>query len=164
MNRFVVLLGLSLILSACDEAAAPVAPKESFRRDGAPIASVALFDAERFLGKWDVVAEYPGSEPDCGSTVTWAAVGPGYSRARCPGAADAKALSGPGRFTGSGDAPIWVLWVDVGYRTAVIGTPDGSFGRILNRGGPIPSDRLRAAKELLDFNGYDTERLLEVPS
>ncbi len=70
--------------------------------------------------------------------------------------------TGPGRFRrsdGGVGAPFWVLWVDEGYRTAVIGTPDGSFGFVLNRDATIPADRLEAARRVLDFNGYDLARL-----
>ena len=31
---------------------------------------------------------------------------------------------------------------------------------ILNRGGPLSSDRLIAARDILDWNGYDTTRLV----
>ncbi len=148
---------LLLLLTAC--AAPGRGPVDGFRRDGAPIASAALFEPQRFLGDWVVVAETPGPEARCPAEVTWARSGPGYTRARCPGAAEVRALSGPGRFTGSGAAPIWVLWVDSGYRTAVLGTPDGSFARILNRDPVIPADRYAAARELLDFNGYDLRAL-----
>ncbi len=52
-----------------------------------------------------------------------------------------------------------MLWVDEGYRTAVIGTPDGSFGFVLNRDAAIPADRMEAARRVLDFNGYDLAQL-----
>ena len=42
-------------------------------------------------------------------------------------------------------APYWVLWVDEGYRTAVVGAPNGRVGWILNRDPDIPADRLAAA-------------------
>jgi len=41
--------------------------------------------------------------------------------------------------------------------------PSGRAGWILNRDPQIPSDRLAAAREILDFNGYDLSRLLMVP-
>jgi apolipoprotein D and lipocalin family protein len=56
-------------------------------------------------------------------------------------------------------APYWVLWVDEGYRTAVVGQPNGRAGWILNRDPVIPEDRWIAAREVLDFNGYDLSRL-----
>jgi len=72
-------------------------------------------------------------------------------------------VSGPGRFTVNSGAhkgrEHWVMWVDQTYRTAVIGTPDGSFGMILNRDSNIPADRMKAAREILDWNGYDLSQL-----
>ena len=66
--------------------------------------------------------------------------------------------TGPGRFRVAGQE-WWVIWVDTDYRTLAIGTPSGAFGFILNRGGALPPDRLRAAREIFDFNGYDTRFL-----
>ncbi len=60
--------------------------------------------------------------------------------------------SGQGRFVLDG-TEWWVLWVDSGYRTLAIGTPSGSFGFVLDRG-TIAPDRLQAAREIFDFNGY----------
>jgi apolipoprotein D and lipocalin family protein len=66
-------------------------------------------------------------------------------------------LVGPGRLRVNGEE-WWVIWVDVGYRTLAIGTPSGRFGIILDRGA-IPGDRLEAAREIFDFNGYRTQAL-----
>ncbi|HOZ34653.1 MAG TPA: lipocalin family protein, partial [Tabrizicola sp.] len=52
----------------------------------------------------------------------------------------------------------WILWVDSGYRTLAIGTPSGRFGFILDRSA-LPPDRLAAASEVFDFNGYTTAAL-----
>ncbi|MEO1138733.1 MAG: lipocalin family protein [Pseudomonadota bacterium] len=54
---------------------------------------------------------------------------------------------------------LWVIWVDDGFRTAAIGTPDGSYGWILDRRPAGGADRVRAAGEILAFNGYDTSRM-----
>ena len=76
---------------------------------------------------------------------------------------------GPGRLEVTfptlpfGASDYWVLWTDDGYRTAVVGAPDGRSGWILNREPTIPADRLTAAREVLDFNGYDLSRLVNVP-
>ena len=67
--------------------------------------------------------------------------------------------AGPGRFALAGQPDWWILWADVGYRTLVIGTPSGAFGFVLNRGSNLPSDRLAAAREVLDWNGYDLTKL-----
>jgi apolipoprotein D and lipocalin family protein len=60
---------------------------------------------------------------------------------------------GPGRLAVAGEDDWWVLWVDSGYRTLAVGTPSGRFGFVLDRGAIAP-DRLTAAREVFDFNGY----------
>ncbi|MEP5200987.1 MAG: lipocalin family protein, partial [Paracoccaceae bacterium] len=72
---------------------------------------------------------------------------------------------GPGRLkVRLGNIPFagdyWVLWVDEGYRTAVVGAPSGKVGWILNRTPNIPADRLNAARQILDFNGYRLSELV----
>ncbi|MFZ1481687.1 MAG: lipocalin, partial [Paracoccaceae bacterium] len=67
-------------------------------------------------------------------------------------------VTGPGRLAVSDMADWWVIWVDSGYRTLAIATPDGSFGFVLDRG-RIGADRLAAAAEVFDFNGYVRGRL-----
>lgn len=69
------------------------------------------------------------------------------------------AMTGPGRLAVPGMADWWVLWVDSGYRTLALGTPDGRFGFVLDRG-RIGPDRLTAAAEIFDFNGYSKARLM----
>jgi apolipoprotein D and lipocalin family protein len=66
--------------------------------------------------------------------------------------------AGPGRLAVKGMEDWWIVWVDSGYRTLAIGTPSGRFGFVLDRGA-IPEDRLNAAREVLDFNGYAAEAL-----
>lgn len=51
---------------------------------------------------------------------------------------------------------LWVVWVDDGFRTAAIGTPDGSYGWILDRKPAGGADRITAASQILEFNGYQT--------
>lgn len=53
----------------------------------------------------------------------------------------------------------WLVWIDEGLRTAAIGTPDGSFGWILDRRPTGGTDRIAAAREVLEFNGYDLSQL-----
>ncbi|WP_296432028.1 lipocalin family protein, partial [Yoonia sp.] len=48
------------------------------------------------------------------------------------------------------------------YRTAVVGAPNGRSGWILNRTPDIRADRLDAARDILEFNGYDLSRLEEM--
>jgi apolipoprotein D and lipocalin family protein len=53
----------------------------------------------------------------------------------------------------------WVLWVDEGFRTAVLGNKEGDFGWIVDRSTKGGADRVKAAREILDFNGYDVSQL-----
>ncbi len=166
----IAVLGLVGLLAACG------AQKQAgggYRTGEGQIASAALFDASRFGDVWHVAEAY-GPDAGCGPLAeTWAptgaqswrvtgtACGPSGSRAF---AGDAK-VTGPGRVTRDGlrgKEELWVLWVDADYRVAVIGTPDGSFGRIISRTPTVRGDLLAAAKEVLDFNGYDVTRLTKL--
>lgn len=63
---------------------------------------------------------------------------------------------------GSGESfELWVIWVDEGFRTAAIGTPDGSYGWVLDRKPTDGEDRIIAAREILNFNGYDTLLMIQ---
>ncbi len=161
---------LCLILAAC--APRSVADGGVYRVATAPIYSNAVFDTRRLEGTWAQVAAFSSDEKKrCrpgdatfGSASGAAAVSYRLclSGQEITGAGPI-AATGPGRFgVGSSDATgevWWVLWVDEGYRTMAIGTPSGAFGFILNRGGTLPVDRLNAAREVFDFNGYDLEKL-----
>ena len=154
---------------------------EVYRDTDVPIASKALFSPERYLGTWYEIARYPVPfEAGCvGVTAEYDSLADGKISVRntcrdpdgsvklvIDGTAE---IVGPGRLEVSfpsvpfGASDYWVLWVDEGYRTAVVGTPNGRSGWILNRAPQIPADRLMAAREVLDFNGYDLSRLMEVP-
>ncbi len=70
---------------------------------------------------------------------------------------------GKGQFSvtmpGGETRDFWVLWVDEGFRTAVLGNPTGDFGWIVDRSTTGGADRITAAREILDFNGYDVSQL-----
>jgi apolipoprotein D and lipocalin family protein len=161
----------ALLLAAC--AAAP-AKVQGFRAKG-PIYSNAVMDMAQVAGRWTQAATFAsGGKPGCaagGAEISSTPTGLTIATRLCLNGAEVSyagplAVTGPGRATptGAARAPLdrewWVLWADVDLRTLVIGTPDGSFGFILNRGGPLPQDRLKAAREILDWNGYDTARLM----
>lgn len=155
---------------------------EVYRDTSVPIASKALFEPAKYLGTWYEVARYPVPfEAGCvGVTAEYGALpdgvisvkntcrnSDGSVRSVIEGTAT---VVGPGRLKVAfpsvpfGAADYWVLWTDETYRTAVVGAPNGRSGWILNRDPVIPADRLKAAREVLDFNGYDLERLMEVPA
>ncbi len=154
---------------------------EVYRDKSVPIASKAVFDPDRYLGTWYEVARYPVIfERGCvGVTATYGKNADGTVsvlnickntdgtvKNRIEGSAE---IVGPGRLAVSfpsvpfGASDYWVLWTDESYMTAVVGAPNGKSGWILNRDPKIPADRLAAARDVLDFNGYDLSRLMEVP-
>ncbi len=158
-------LPLLLLLAAC------AAPQAGYRAAGASISSMAVLDPALLAGEWVEVAGFHGPGEGC-------ALGDLRLNARQDGGFDAL-LSGcrggsvagvtgprqavrvaPGRISVAGLAdPLWLLWVDGDYRTMVVGTPSGRIGAVLNRPGGISGDRLAAAREILDWNGYDLSRL-----
>jgi apolipoprotein D and lipocalin family protein len=169
MKSFVV-LGLCALLAGCGGIAS------GYRDQSVTIASSAGFDPSRYLGRWYEVARYPNPfQSNCaGSVVDYTDGGGGEILVRnaCLGASGTviDEISGTARVVGPGRlsvrldgvpvaAPYWVLWVDEGYRTAVVGQPNGRAGWVLNREPAIPQDRWIAAREVLDFNGYDLSRL-----
>ena len=158
---------LALLLAACVKAA----PEKggAFRPADAPIWSAAAFDAARIEGGWQQVAAFSAGEtPGCrpgGAEVRRGAAGMEIAARLCLDGLYVRVsgpvkMVGPGRMAVPGMADWWVIWVDSGYRTLAVGTPDGSFGFVLDRG-RIGSDRLAAAGEVFDFNGYSRARLKE---
>lgn len=162
---------VALLLGGC----AVVAP--SYRDAAVPITSIVGLDAARYAGRWHEVARFPVVfQNQCAgaSVMDYAPLGDGALSVVNACATESGAVSrvegvarpaGPGRFAVRFDGvpfegPYWVLWVDEGYRTAVVGVPSGRAGWILNRDPVIPADRLRAAREVLDWNGYDLSKLV----
>jgi len=65
---------------------------------------------------------------------------------------------GEGRFAlirpGTAAVPLWVHWADTGRRTAALGNPDGAFWLVIDRTRTASPDRIRAARDILDWYGY----------
>lgn len=146
----------------------------SYRDRSVDMTSMAVFDPARYAGVWYEVASFPVPfQEGCTDTrATYGAHSPGVLSVRnfcirdgAPTSIEGTAeIVGPGRLKVKlGGMPFaadyWVLWVDEGYRTAVVGVPSGRAGWILNRDPQIPDDRYRAALSVLDFNGYNLSRL-----
>jgi apolipoprotein D and lipocalin family protein len=159
--------------------AACAVPVESYRDTSVTIASAAAFDPARYTGRWYEIARFPVPfQQGCTDTVAeYTARGDGTLGVvnTCLVNGETRRIEGTARVTGPGrlevsfasvpfvDAPYWVLWVAEDYGSAVVGVPSGRAGWILNRTPNMPPDRLAAAKEILDFNGYDTSRLVMTP-
>lgn len=163
-------LTLTFALAACGTGGKT---RDGFRRD-TPIYSNAVLNLAQTQGRWSQVAGFSQQpDTDCragGASIIETATGLAILARLCLDgqALDVNsplAITGPGRLTPTAKVPApldrawWVLWADTDLRTLVIGTPDGSFGFILNRNAPLTPDRLAAAKQVLVFNGYDTSRL-----
>ncbi len=167
------MLALMLALAGCTAS-------HSYRDIDAPISSKAFFEPARYAGRWHEVARFPVPfQKDCAratadydlqsdgslSVLNICRNSDGSERSRITGNAD---IVGPGRLALRFDgvpfvvADYWVLWTDESCRTAVIGSPNGTSGWILNRDPEIPADRLRAARDILEFNGYDISQLMEI--
>ncbi|MGO4907702.1 lipocalin family protein [Pseudorhodobacter sp. W20_MBD10_FR17] len=153
-------------LAAC--VAKTPATVTGYRKPDTQIYSNAVLENDRLVGQWVQVAEFaPHDAPACskgGADISRSAAGLAIVARLCLGGVSTAfsgplAVAGPGRFTPPVGEAWWVVWADVGYRTLVIGTPSGRFGFILNRGGDLPGDRMHAAREVLDWNGYDLARL-----
>lgn len=162
-----------LLLAACGGGREPDR-RITFRDRAVPIYSNAVMTMGQLQGDWQQVAAFTAGRGGCA---------PGQVRfgapqgAAIPLQADLCLNGAPARVAGLAQAPVpgrlippgaegpgigqpwWVLWADVDLRTLVIGTPSGEMGFILNRGGPLPQDRLVAAREILEWNGYDLNRL-----
>lgn len=160
------LLPLFLALAGCAPAPTEIL-RTSHRDPTAIIASKADFDAAAFAGAWHEVARFPET-PGCGGAQITFAERPGglIRTTRCADGSQQIArldVAPLGRLTvqtGTVPTPLWVLWTDTGYRTAIVAAPDGTAGQILNRAPGVPVDRLRAALEVLDFNGFRTDELI----
>ena len=153
MTRCVMALA---VLAAC----APKPVQEvSFRDTSRQVYSIAGLDAARISGHWVQVAGFGGA---CGGGSM--EIGPTTQYALClangmkTGAGSMTEVL-PGRYEVPGLGPFWVLWADADNRTLVIGAPAGSYGFVLNRQAAIPADRLKAARDILQFNGYDVVKL-----
>lgn len=153
---------LLVLLAGC--AAQPPAAL-SFRNAEVPIWSAAAFQPAEAAGTWRQVASFQPEGAACRAGAV--ALTPEAGGLRLDGtlclAGTAQKISGLAPVTGPGRIRVgsedwWILWVDTGYRTLAIGTPSGRFGIILDRGA-IPGDRLQAAREIFDFNGYRTAAL-----
>ena len=181
--RASILAGL-LLLSACGqtpEGNPTISFLQSYRDPSVPIGSKADLDTDRYLGLWYEIARFPVPfEAGCvGVTAEYGLIEEGVvsvlNTCRDPDGSVRTAIEGQAEIVGPGRLEVsfanvpfirgdyWVLWVDEGYRTAVVGAPNGRSGWILNREPTIPADRLNAAREVLDFNGYDLNQLEMVP-
>lgn len=152
----------ALVLLACAVAPPKVA---GYRDPTTQIYSNAVLQLSDYAGEWTQVADFSATPCTPGRvTLRPVATGMEITGQLClagqpTDVSGTYAATGPGRMQRGQDASWWVIWADTNLRTLAIGTPDGRFGFILNKGDTLPSDRLNAAREVFDFNGYNPDRL-----
>ena len=164
-----LILPLCLFLAACGS---------TYRDRDVAITSMAVFEPARYAGLWYEVARFPVPfQTGCTNVqADYGVTGPDRLSVRnsCFRDGALSVISGSAEVVGPGRlkvrlegvpfaADYWVLWVDQDYDTAVVGTPSGRAGWILNRKPDIRPDRLEAAREVLRFNGYDVDQLQMTP-
>lgn len=167
------------VLVGCTPEPIPAPPPEVFRNTGAQIASQTDVTASRMAGNWVIrqsFANQPGPKGAMelselpGGALQWS-----YGSGNCIGdvcvSVENLVLftpSGPGRWTPENpeiagfDEDIWVMWMDFDTRTAAIGTPSGEFGWIMDKNLTGGRDRITAARDIMEWFGYDMTRLNEV--
>lgn len=181
MKRSVAAIAL-LAVTACAPVPLLDAPIVSYRDGAAQIASQTDVTAARMVGEWTIRQRFDGMT----SPATFVSINPlpdgalqmsvalGAGACGPDSCADPEFLmvllepSGPGRWTPVAPphplsaAPLWVHWMDFDSRTAAIGTPTGEFGWIMDKNATGGADRITAARDILDWFGYDIARLKEV--
>lgn len=145
------------LIAACD-----VMPADSFRDPGAPISATTRFDPAAFSGRWSIEAAFANDALAAPKGTLDFAYDP--ARERITHGGKTFTIPRPGVLVPNDPnaAKLVVMWVDADFRTAAIGTSDGTFGAIINRGAALSDDRLKAATEILEFYGWDTSKLIEV--
>ena len=163
MKRALLALALAL-LAGCAAQAPDTA--QGLRDSKALIGATSRYDAARFKGPWLVRDSFGDGVAQVALVET--TQGPAFQLCSQVGCGDGGTLwlaqqQGQGRYALSrpdgSTRTLWVLWIDEGFRTAVVGNPAGDFGWILDRSASGGADRIAAAREILDFNGYDTDQL-----
>lgn len=152
-----VALGGILALGACaaKQAGYP-AGTLPLRNPTAPLGGSARFDPGRFSGDWVTRACMGPCVPSVSFTQSLTgAVSESDARGSRAYLPDAPGVL---RAT-AGDDVLVVMWVDEGFRTAALGLADGSRAAIIDRSPTGGADRIAAAREILDFNGWDVSQL-----
>lgn len=143
-------------LAAC--APAPTDDPQLLRNPTVPIGAISRFDAARFDGKWRVERAGAGEWALAGFEIAndqW------QERSETEATRDARVTQlGRGilelAYDDTTTRNLWVVWIDPDHNTAALGNPDGQFGFVVTRVGKRRVDQIRAAEQVLDFNGYRT--------
>ena len=139
----------------------PATSDITFRNPSANIGATTRFDPVRFAGDWHVVARFV----ETGETAAHDVIAVTYQRGKdhivivASEGAQTYAYDGTAVLRPKQGEPLIAMWVDEGFRTAVLGTPSGRVGYILDRKPNPRKGHLKVATEILKFYGWDTGRL-----
>ncbi|WP_299873840.1 lipocalin [uncultured Sulfitobacter sp.] len=149
-------LGL-LGLAGCAAVAPPAS--DALRDEGAVLAGTTRFDAARFAGDWQTVA----CIGTCAEAAQYSvATDDAYVRV-AGGDSTGFDITAPGVLHARGGGQtLVVMWVDDGFRTAAVGDAAGTWAAVIDRARPGGADRVKAAREILDFNGWDVSQIQRV--
>ena len=179
MRRVLLALTSALLVACTHEPSAPSEPAEVFRDTAAQIASQTDVTGERMAGDWFIRQRFAAPRTPLS----------GMSLGVLPNEALQMSIlgreciddvcfedetlilldkTGPGRWTARGpqtglpDGELWVMWMEFDSRTVAIGTPSGAFGWIMDKNPTGGGDRITAARDIMDWFGYNVSRLEEV--
>lgn len=141
-----------LLLSGCAGTGELPHADIPLRNPTAPVASQTDASLERLEGTWTIVegAGIPPGEYIVFHNDTIVVGGISHPLSQEAG----------GRYSVGGDQ-LWVHWLDADNRTAAMGDPGGARVWIMDRTGR-PGERLHAAREILEWYGYDLKRLKDM--
>jgi apolipoprotein D and lipocalin family protein len=162
-----------MALGACVSVPPPLVQGPVLRDQSALIGVTSRYDARRFEGVWYVRAGFEDTSERVAFRLSDTPTGPVMrlgatvcdAAGNCGDVSQDLAVTPLGRGQFSVRMPdgqtreFWVLWVDEGFRTAALGNNRGDFGWIVDRSTSGGGDRIAAAREILDFNGYDVSQL-----
>lgn len=159
------------------------ASAEKYRDRSVPLEVAGNFDLNKYLGVWYEFARFPNRfEKGCyGVTAEYRMRQDGKvsvvntcrngSLSATPESIEGTAtVKGPAKLRvnfvswlpfAAGD--YWILYVDAGYKMAVVGEPKGNTGWILSRGKTLTAAQFNKAIEVLQSGGYNTDKLVRVP-
>lgn len=151
--RAVLFLSLTLLsLAACG------GPASGPRDTSVQMKAMVGIDPARLDGQWREVAGIGrtsqgapwriGTKPNAGLIVEG------------PDGVGEGSLSATGKVTLSTfPAPLYLIWIDADNRTVILGSTAGAPAIVLDRADRLPADRATAVRDILAWNGYDTDRL-----
>lgn len=149
-------LALGLLVGCEKETVQQADVTVGLRNPTVPLGGTSRFEAARFAGKWETVACI-GS---CAAQVIYQSAGADALTRITATRQQTYRVTAPGILRGTDT--LVVMWVDTGFRTAAVGDAAGTWAAILDRRRPGGADRIKAAREVLDFNGWNVSKLREV--